>query len=289
MDGILIINKPKSVTSNNVVNKVKHILNCKVGHTGTLDPNATGVLPLLLGSGTKFSKYLINHDKKYCATLKLGKKTSTADVEGEVIEQKTVGTYNIEYIKEVLESFIGKQEQIPPVYSAIKVNGKKLYDYARKGIEVQIPSRQIEIYSIELISYNKEDNTIIYCVECSKGTYIRTLCECIASKLDTVGYMKDLERVKVGDFDLGNAVSIEELEENQNNKEWLNANIVTLEQLLNDKLKICIKKTDFNRYINGVNLKVNCTDDVYKIYCDDKFLGSGIVKNGMLKRDVVVS
>ena len=289
MDGILIINKPKSVTSNNVVNKVKHILNCKVGHTGTLDPNATGVLPLLLGSGTKFSKYLINHDKKYCATLKLGEKTSTADVEGEVIEQKTVGTYNIEYIKEVLESFIGKQEQIPPVYSAIKVNGKKLYDYARKGIEVQIPSRQIEIYSIELINYNKEDNTIIYCVECSKGTYIRTLCECIASKLDTVGYMKDLERVKVGDFDLGNAVSIEELEENQNNKEWLNANIVTLEQLLNDKLKICIKKTDFNRYINGVNLKVNCTDDVYKIYCDDKFLGSGIVKNGMLKRDVVVS
>lgn len=131
MNGIIIINKPKGYTSHDVVAKVKKILNIKkVGHTGTLDPNATGVLPLLLNEGTKLSKYLIEHDKEYEVTLKLGIKTDTADSEGKKIEEKQVG--NLSNVDEVLQSFIGEQEQTPPMYSAIKVNGKKLYEYARK-------------------------------------------------------------------------------------------------------------------------------------------------------------
>ena len=145
MDGIIVINKSKNCTSHDIVRKAKKILNEKVGHTGTLDPNATGVLPLLVGKGTQISKYLINHDKTYEAVLKLGEKTDTADIEGQVIEKKEVQPSNLvkENVERVLKSLIGKHEQIPPIYSAIKVNGKKLYEYARQGEIVEIEPRTI--------------------------------------------------------------------------------------------------------------------------------------------------
>ncbi len=185
MDGIILINKPKEWTSHDIVNKVKKILNEKVGHTGTLDPMATGVLPLLVGKGTLCSKYLINHNKTYKVKLELGKKTDTADTEGKIVEEKEVTNKMLEktVIKEVLNKFLGKQEQIPPIYSAIKVNGKKLYEYARKGQTVEIKPRQIEIYSIELLSIDKKLKQIEFKVSCSKGTYIRSLCEDIGNKL----------------------------------------------------------------------------------------------------------
>ena len=185
MDGIILINKPKEWTSHDIVNKVKKILNEKVGHTGTLDPMATGVLPLLVGKGTLCSKYLINHNKTYKVKLELGKKTDTADTEGKIVEEKEVTNKMLEktVIKEVLNKFLGKQEQIPPIYSAIKVNGKKLYEYARKGQTVKIKPRQIEIYSIELLSIDKKLKQIEFDVSCSKGTYIRSLCEDIGNKL----------------------------------------------------------------------------------------------------------
>ena len=153
MDGIILINKEKNWTSNDVVQKVKHLLNEKVGHTGTLDPQASGVLPLLIGKGTLLSKYLINHDKEYIATIKLGKKTSTGDEEGEVIEENQVDKTKLETInvQNILQTFIGLQNQIPPMYSAIKLNGKKLYEYARKGQKVEIEPRKIEIYNIEQV------------------------------------------------------------------------------------------------------------------------------------------
>ena len=134
MDGIIIINKTKNYTSHDIVHKVKKIFNKKVGHTGTLDPMATGVLPLLVGKGTLCSKYLINHDKTYEVELELGSKTDTGDIEGKIIEKKEVTSemLNIQKVQEILKTFIGKQQQIPPMYSAIKVNGKKLYEYARK-------------------------------------------------------------------------------------------------------------------------------------------------------------
>ena len=145
INGIIVINKPKEYTSHDVVAKVKKILNIKkVGHTGTLDPNATGVLPLLLNDGTKLSKYLINHDKEYKVILKLGIKTDTADGEGKIVKEEYVDFEKLNQVEETINSFIGKQEQIPPIYSAIKVNGKKLYEYAREGKNVEIKPRNIE-------------------------------------------------------------------------------------------------------------------------------------------------
>lgn len=290
MDGILIVNKPKNYTSNDIVNKVKKILNTKVGHTGTLDPNATGVLPLLLGKGTKFSKYLINHDKKYIATLQLGIKTSTADVEGEIIEEKAVDVsiYNEEVLKEVLNSFIGKQIQTPPIYSAIKVKGKKLYEYARNNMEVEIPKREIEIYSIQLVEFNSESSQIKFSVECSKGTYIRSLCEDIANKLGTVGYMIELDRVRAGEFDIKQAVTIEEVEKFKDNDEWLSTNILTLEDLLKNNEAINIDNTDVDKFLNGVKIYIGKSNGIYSVYCGGKFVGSGVVENNRIKRDVII-
>lgn len=185
MNGILIVNKPKNFTSQDVVSKVKKILNeKKAGHTGTLDPMATGVLPILLGNSTKLSKYLIEHNKVYVAKIKLGQKTDTGDVEGKVIEEMPVPEISVIKVEKILNSFLGKQKQIPPMYSAIKINGKKLYEYARNGETVEVPARDIEIYSIKLLQL--KDKEIEFEVSCSKGTYIRTLCEDIAKGLGTV-------------------------------------------------------------------------------------------------------
>ena len=176
MDGILIINKPKGRTSHDIVAKVKKVVGNKVGHTGTLDPNATGVLPLLIGKGTLCSQYLIEHDKIYEVVLKLGAKTDTADIEGNIIEEQEVIMESLDEnnVLDVLSGFLGKQEQIPPMYSAIKVNGKKLYEYARKGQTVEIKPRQIEIYKCELKQINLQEKEISFIVHCSKGTYIRS-------------------------------------------------------------------------------------------------------------------
>ena len=189
MEGILVINKPKGFTSQDVVSKVKRILNAKkAGHTGTLDPLATGVLPVLIGNYTKLSKYLIEHDKIYRAKIKFGEKRETGDLEGEVIEKSEVKVNDIEKIKSVLSSMIGKQMQTPPMYSAIKVNGKKLYEYARSGEKVDVPPREIEIYKLDFIDFNEEKQILEIEVSCSKGTYIRTLCEDISEKLGTVRF-----------------------------------------------------------------------------------------------------
>ena len=157
LDGIIIVNKEQGYTSNDVVQIVKKTFNEKVGHTGTLDPMATGVLPVLVGKGTLLSKYLINHDKIYVATLKLGIKTDTGDITGNIIEEKDVNDKCLqkENIQKVLEEIKGEQKQIPPMYSAIKVNGKKLYEYARKGQKVDIEPRIINIYNTELLSIDK--------------------------------------------------------------------------------------------------------------------------------------
>lgn len=183
MDGVLIVNKPKGYTSHDVVNVLRKTLNKrKIGHTGTLDPNATGVLPILVGTATKISKYLIEHDKIYIATIKLGEKTDTGDAEGNVIEQDLeFESITYEQVEGILKTFIGKQRQIPPMYSAIKINGKKAYEYARQGQAVELEARNIEIYNIKLLQIENEE--ITFEVSCSKGTYIRVLCEDIAQKL----------------------------------------------------------------------------------------------------------
>lgn len=282
MDGIIVINKSKNCTSHDVVRKAKKILNEKVGHTGTLDPNATGVLPLLVGKGTQISKYLINHDKTYEAVLKLGEKTDTADVEGQVIETKEINPSNLEKenIEKILKTLIGKQEQIPPIYSAIKVNGKKLYEYARHGEKVEVEPRKIEIYELELIKI--EDKEITYKVHCSKGTYIRTLCEKIAEKLETVGYMKELKRTQVGEFKIEDAITIEELE---NNTEKY---FITIEKYFENNKKIDLNEKKLQLFLNGVQLTHDLEDAIYRIYSNEKFIGIGTIKEKLLKRDIVI-
>ena len=289
MDGIIIINKGKNYTSNDVVSIVKKITKSKVGHTGTLDPNATGVLPLLIGNATKVSKYLINHDKEYEVVLQLGIRTETADVEGKVIEQKevTAEMLNKDNIEEKLQQFIGKQEQIPPIYSAIKVNGKKLYEYARRGQEVELKPRQIEIYSIQLVGINEKEKQISFKVKCSKGTYIRSLCEDISKKLGTVGYMKELNRLQAGEFYIKDAVTISEMKEKieAGNLE----NIITIEEIFKNNPQIQLEQEQIEPYINGVKINTKKTNGVYRIYKPDgTFIGLGIVENSKLKRDLVI-
>lgn len=283
MDGIIVINKEKEYTSHDVVAKLKKKSNIsKVGHTGTLDPNATGVLPILIGKGTKFSKYLINHDKIYEVELELGKKTDTADIEGKVIEEKNVDEkYIKENLLQVLESFVGKQEQIPPMYSAIKKNGKKLYEYARAGEKVEIEPRKIEIYKIDLNKYDK--NIISFVVSCSKGTYIRSLCEDIAGKLNTVGYMKNLKRLQVGKFNIKDAVYIDDIDLKN-----VNEHLITLEEILRETPCINLSEKKLKLFINGVQLTANNIDGLYKIYVANKFIGTGTIKKGLLKRDIIL-
>ena len=282
MDGIIIINKPKNCTSHDIVRKAKNIFNKKVGHTGTLDPNATGVLPLLIGKGTLLAKYLINHDKTYEAILKLGEKTDTADVEGNVIEVKKVQPSKLEKenVEKILKSLIGKQEQIPPIYSAIKVNGKKLYEYARSGQTVEIKPRIIEIYDLQII--NIKNCEITFKVHCSKGTYIRTLCEQIAEKLGTVGYMKELKRTQVGEFEIQNAIEIEKLESDFSKK------FITIEKYFEKCDKINLNSKKLQLFLNGVQLTHELEDGIYTIYCNEKFIGIGNIKDKLLKRDIVI-
>lgn len=285
MNGIIIVNKSKGHTSHDIVAKVKKMTGEKVGHTGTLDPLARGVLPLLIGKGTLCSKYLINHDKTYKVLLKLGIKKSTGDEEGEIVQEEIVDENLLEekQVKNILESFLGEQEQIPPMYSAIKVNGKKLYEYARKGKSIEIKPRKIKIYNMQLLKIYKINCEIQFEVSCSKGTYIRSLCEDIAQKMKTVGYMKDLQRTKVGDFTIEQSVNFDELK-----KEVIEENIITLENLFKDLEIIELNAKKLQLFLNGVRLSFDFPDGCYKIYSNKQFIGIGIVNDKLLKRDIVI-
>ena len=286
MDGIITINKEQDYTSNDVVQIIKKKYNEKVGHTGTLDPMATGVLPILVGKGTLLSKYLINHDKIYVATLKLGIKTDTGDITGDIIKESKVdeSILDKENVLKVLEEMKGEQEQIPPMYSAIKVNGKKLYEYARKGLTIDIQPRIINIYNTELLNIDMENKEIQFRVSCSKGTYIRTLCEDIAKRLGTIGTMSSLNREKVGDFEISEAIKLSEIKENFNEDR-----LISIEKFFQDKNDILLSPRSFVAFINGVKLMADNVDGVYRIYNSKReFVGIGIVKNGILKRDIVI-
>lgn len=288
INGIIVINKPKEYTSHDVVAKVKKILNIKkVGHTGTLDPNATGVLPLLLNTGTKLSKYLIEHDKEYEVTLELGIKTDTADIEGNVIKKEEVNWKKLNDIEETLNTFLGEQTQIPPIYSAIKVNGKKLYEYARSGQNINIKPRNIQIYEIELQKIDRQKNEINFRVHCSKGTYIRSLCEDIAQRLGTIGYMKELTRTKVGNFTINEAVKIEEIE---NNKEQIiKEKLISIEKFFESKESIKLNKKQLDKFLNGVKIRIDKQENICRIYNENnEFIGIGTIEKNFLKRDIIL-
>lgn len=283
MDGLILINKQKGFTSHDVVNVIRKKLNIKkVGHTGTLDPNATGVLPILVGKATKISKYLIEHNKTYIATIKLGEKTDTGDSEGRVIETKKVPkNLEKEEIEQALTDFLGKQKQLPPIYSAIKVKGKKLYEYAREGQKVKLEPRDIEIYKIKLLEYKY--NKIKIEAECSKGTYMRTLCEDIAKKLETVGYMEELQRTKINEFKIENSILLDDI-----NIKNVEQKLIKIEEIFKEKNSIELNDKKLELFLNGVKLTYDLSNDIYKIYNNKCFVGIGIIENKLLKRDIVI-
>lgn len=215
MDGLIIINKEKEMTSHDVVSRLRRILKTKkVGHCGTLDPNVDGVLVCCINKGCKIASQLVLDSKVYEVTMQLGFSTTTQDLEGDIVEKKEYqNEYTIEEIKDTILSFVGKQKQIPSIYSAIKVNGKKLYEYARNNEEVEIPIRDIEIFSIDNISI--ENNTFKFRAHCSSGTYIRSLCFDIGAKLNYPSVMTDLRRVSSGQFNINQSYTLKQVEDNQ--------------------------------------------------------------------------
>lgn len=277
MDGVLIINKPVGKTSFDIVREVRKQYNTKkVGHIGTLDPLASGVLPVLIGKATKLSDYLMEHDKDYVATIQLGIQTDTGDCEGKEIQKKEVDNslLNDLTINNVLNSFLGESLQIPPMYSAIKINGKKLYELARQGQTVERKPRKISISNISLLNISKNQNQISFKVTCSKGTYIRTLCEDISIKLGTCGYMKNLERTRVGCFKIEDS-----------NK------FVNLENIFNNIPKISI--SDYNKLKNGLNIPYTSYSHLnysgfVNLYYNDSFIGIGKYKNQHYKRFILI-
>lgn len=252
MDGILLINKPAGYTSHDIVGIVRKKLHTKkVGHCGTLDPDATGVLVVCVNKATKAIQFLMSDSKFYRATLSLGKSTDTYDASGKVLEEKEVGALSKDQVVDVLDSFLGKSKQKPPIYSAIKVNGKKLYEYARNGEEVDIKERDIEIMMIKMISFS--NNEIVFDVKCSKGTYIRSLCVDIARKLDYPGHMSHLERRQAGRFSIDDCITLEQLEEGD-------YTLHSIEEALDDYPKLILE--DPTIVYHGKQIKSDLTGKV---------------------------
>lgn len=243
MNGILLINKPLNWTSRDVVNKLTKILKTKkVGHTGTLDPIAEGVLVVCVGNTTKLCELLTSTYKEYIATIKLGIKTDTLDITGNILEEKEPDKFTTEEITRILNSFLGESIQETPIYSAVKVNGKKLYEYARSGMEVELPKRNIDIKKIELLSY--KDNEITFKTTVSKGTYIRALINDICTKLNTIGTMSSLIRTKQGEFFIEDSYTLEDVENN-------NYNFISIEEALKALETIEIDEKTYNQVKNG--------------------------------------
>lgn len=264
MDGILNINKPKGITSHDVVYKVRKSLGIKkVGHTGTLDPNATGVLPIVIGRATKIADYIMNGDKMYIAEIILGKKTTTGDITGEILEEAEANISE-ERFKQVTENFIGEIPQIPPMFSAIKKGGIPLYKLARKNVEVEREARIIHINNIVIHKFCGKKAIVE--VHCSKGTYIRTLCEDIGEKLGTFACMGELQRTKSAGFSIENSVELnDDLQKHIIPTDFFFRNVSTL--------TLGEKYIKFLENGNKFYFKNNLAENEVRIYHNNKFYG----------------
>lgn len=277
MNGVLNIFKNKGMTSFDVVSRVRKIAKeKKVGHTGTLDPEAEGVLPVCLGKGTKIIDYIMNSEKGYSVKFKLGIKTTTYDLEGEILEERDTSFLKEEEVKNVINSFKGEYLQVPPMFSALKKNGVRLYELARKGIEVEREGRNITIYNIENI--NIDLPYVSMDVTCSKGTYIRSLCYDIGERLNVFATMTDLKRFKTSFFCEEDSININDL-----NEENIKEKLISIEDALKNYPKIYIEKGYTKLIANGVRVgDKRFTKDfvennvLYRVYGEDKeFLGLG--------------
>ena len=273
MDGFLLLDKEKGISSNQLVQKVKKSLSLKkVGHLGTLDPMATGLMILAINRATKFSSYFLESDKSYDASIQLGSSTDTDDAMGNIISSSDI-IPNEKDINKSLASFIGQSMQTAPFFSALKHKGKPLYKYAREGEFISKPPREINIFSIENIIC--EHNKCSFIVHCSKGTYIRSIARDLGDKLNSGGHLSALRRLSQGIFNIKNAMTIENIELNK---------LITIEEAFSELSKIQLDSNQTKFFMNGVKIEeINLEDDTYKIYdSSKKFLGLGMVSNSVL-------
>ena len=273
MDGFLLLDKEKGISSNQLVQHVKKTLSLKkVGHLGTLDPMATGLMILAINRATKFSSYFLESDKSYDASIQLGSSTDTDDAMGNIISSSDI-IPNEKDINKSLASFIGQSMQTAPFFSALKHKGKPLYKYAREGEFISKPPREINIFSIKNIIC--EHNKCSFIVHCSKGTYIRSIARDLGDKLNSGGHLSALRRLSQGIFNIKNAMTIENIELNK---------LITIEEAFSELSEIQLDSNQTNFFMNGVKIEeINLEDDTYKIYdSSKKFLGLGMVSNSVL-------
>lgn len=284
-NGILNIDKPQGITSHDVVDIVRKIFpGIKVGHTGTLDPIATGVLPICIGKATKLSDEFLSENKVYKVKMLLGVETDTYDITGKIVFANTLNEDEI-YIKERIKRFIGKSSQIPPIYSAIKIKGKKAYEYARNGENVSLKPREIEIFNIDDIDVNLRKRQVSFVVSCTKGTYIRSLVHDIGIKLGCGATMIELKRLKTGDFDINDSIDLYEFL----NLEYLDMldKIVSIEELYRDSKKINLKDKDYDKFLNGIAIKTDVPNGIVRVYENLRYKGLGKVNENLLKRFII--
>jgi tRNA pseudouridine55 synthase len=278
--GYISVIKPKGWSSNQLLSKLKWLLQIKkAGHGGTLDPFATGIVPIFFGEATKFSNRVLESNKEYIAELKLGFESSTGDTEGELLKDDSFNEKKLpRNLENILNEFLGIQRQTPPKYSALKYNGKPYYEYARAGIEIPIKSREIEIFSIDLVNFTNQQ--ITFQVSCSKGTYIRTLGEDIAKKIGTKGYLTNLERIRVGKIKKIDSFSVEQIEELpiDERKKLLKP----VYQLL-ELPKIELNDMDTRNILNGQNLYISVEVGEILLFIEKTFIGIGISDGEMIK------
>ena len=284
MDGIINVNKPLGITSHDVVYKLRKILGIKkIGHTGTLDPDAEGVLPMCIGRGTKLAEELTAKEKQYLAELTLGIVTDTQDISGEVLKRNEV-SLSEEEIRDAIMSFVGDIEQIPPMYSAIKVDGKKLYELAREGKTVELASRPVTIFGIDIQSVDLGSDKVTFLVDCSKGTYIRTLCHDIGKKLGCGGVMSALKRTRSGDFKIEDAFTLEEIEKKAKNNDF--SFLIGIDEVLSHYDKVVLADRNARRLCNGIEVKLSGIEDekIFRVYNEQgKFLALCTIFGGKVK------
>jgi tRNA pseudouridine55 synthase len=288
LHGVLLLDKPLGWTSNDALQKVRGLLRAeKAGHTGTLDPLATGLLPLCFGAATKFSQASLDADKRYRATLRLGQRTRTADGEGEIVEQREV-TSDRAAIEAVLAAFAGPIEQRPPMHSALKHRGRALYEYARQGLEVERAARRVTIHRIDLVEW--QSPTLVIDIDCSKGTYIRTLAEEIGQALGCGAHLSALRRTGSGALDLADAVTLERLVEMDEASRV--ARLLPPDVLLASWPEVCLRDDEAGRFLTGLRRRVSLADSpAVRVYGEEPraFLGSAHITGGELIADRLLS
>ncbi len=284
-NGVLNIDKPQGITSHDVVDIIRKIFPTqKIGHTGTLDPIATGVLPICIGKATKLSEILTSEIKKYRVKMLLGVETDTYDITGRIVFASVVKNDEI-YIKERIKRFIGKQLQTPPLYSAIRIDGKHAYSYAREGQVVKLEPREIEIFNIEDIEVKLEKREVEFVVECTKGTYIRSLVNDIGKKIGCGAIMIELTRLQTGNFKIEDSIKLYDFL--KLDYDVMLDKIISIDKYFDDKRKVNLSKDEYLKFVNGVKFDVNSGEGIVRVYCENRYRGLGTIENKVLKRYII--